>query len=288
MRTDYHMHLERDSHTEKCRYNVERIALYARQARARGTDEIGITEHCNRFEAFRPVMQHLLEPKHTFGDGESILGWLERSFREDLHAYVDALLEARSAGLPVRASIEVDYLPGFESQTKAILDALPFDYILGSIHFLDDWAIDASASHGWPDVDVDEAYTRYFNALQSAAKSGLFDILAHPDLVKKFGHRPSFPLDEFYDACARAAAEGGVAIEINTAGLHKPVGEMYPSKALLERFFDRGVPLSLGSDAHQPEDVSRDHDKAVALAREVGYTTIITFDRRRPSFQPIS
>lgn len=283
MTTDYHMHLELDDHTEKCRYNVERIELYLSHARSRGTDEIGVTEHCNRFSAFRPIMAHLLEPERRYEGSESLLCWLVRSFHEDLHAYVDALLEAQSRGLPVRASIEVDYLPGFESQTKGILDPLPFDYILGSVHFLGDWAIDSDPAYGWPDLDVDAVYTEYFETMQKAARSGLFDILAHPDLVKKFGHMPSFPLDEYYDALAKVAAEAGIAVEINTAGLHKPVGEMYPAKPLLERFFDRGVPLSLGSDAHQPDHVSRDHAKAIALAREVGYTDIVTFDRRRRS-----
>jgi len=287
MITDYHMHLERDSYSDKCRYNIERIGLYVRMANARGTDQIGITEHCNRFSAFQPAMLHVVEPKHGYADTDSVLGWIRRSFREDINAYVDALLEAKSLGLPVRASIEVDYLPGFESEIKAILDPLPFDYILGSVHFLGDWAIDSSPAHGWPEVDVDYVYVRYFETMRDAARSGLFDILAHPDLVKKFGHKPSFPLDEYYDALAKEAAEAGVAVEINTAGLHKPVGEMYPSKALLQRFFDRGVPLSLGSDAHQPEDVSLDHDQAIALGREVGYDAVVTFDRRRRTLEPL-
>lgn len=287
MITDYHMHLEQDDYHDKCRYTPERIELYVRQAQARGTGEIGITEHCNRFEAFHPIMERLLHPTHGFDGSEHFLNWLVRSFNEDLDAYVDALLEAKGKGLPVRASIEVDFLPGNEEKTRRILDPLPFDYVLGSVHFLDDWLIDSDPAYGWPECDVDAVYTQYFETLQAAARSGLFDILAHPDLVKKFGHRPSFPLDQFYEACAKTVAEAGVAVEINTAGLHKPVGEMYPSKALLERFRERGVPLSLGSDAHQPEHVSRDHDKAIALAREVGYEEIVTFDRRRRAFAPI-
>jgi len=287
MTTDYHMHLELDEHSDKCRYNVERIELYVQRARLKGTDEIGITEHCNRFREFKTIMNHLLEPKHGYAGLESSIGWLKRSFREDLEPYVDALLEARSVGLPVRASIEVDYLPGFESEIKAILDPLPFDYILGAVHFLGDWAIDSSPEHGWPEQNVDDVYVRYFETLRSAARSGLFHILAHPDLVKKFGHVPSFPLDEYYDELAKEAASADVAVEINTAGLHKAVGEMYPSKALLERFYDRGVLLSLGSDAHQPDHVSRDHDEAIALAREVGYTEIVTFDQRRRRTQPL-
>lgn len=276
MIADYHMHLELDSHRDACRFNTDRIRLYVETARARGAHEIGITEHCNRFGAFEPLMNHLLRDGR---ETEDCLVWRDRSFREDLNAYVDALMEAKHAGLPVKASLEVDFLPEHVEELRAILSQYPWDYVLGSVHFLGTWGIDMDPDYGWPTADVDAVYQAYFDTLTAAADSGLFHVLAHPDLVKKFGHRPSFPLDDVYDQLAKAAKAADVAIEISTAGLHKPIGELYPAEALLTRFFDRGVPITLASDAHQPEHVARDFDQSIALAQRVGYESIALFDK---------
>lgn len=281
---DYHMHLEKDTHLSQCRYTPERIALYVERAKAGGAAEIGITEHCNRFEAFRPAMEGLVQ---SIPEDDLIGAWLARTFTEDLEAYVEAILAARRAGLPVKASIEVDYIPGMEEEIRKVLDAYPFDYVLGSVHFLGSWAIDVDPGYGWPEKDVDAVYTEYFATLSAAARSGLFDVLAHPDLVKKFGHRPSFPLDEVYDETARVAREAGVAVEISTAGLHRPVAELYPSLSMIEHFRRHGVPITLGSDAHQPEHVARDLDKAVQAAVQAGYETVTVFDAGRPRQVPI-
>ncbi len=277
---DYHMHLERDDHEGSCPYTVERVRLYVERAQARGAAEIGITEHCNRFGAFRPAMEFVLK-------GEPDDPFFTHSFREDLAEYVDMLLAAQRLGLPVKASIEADYIPGEEARLREILAAHPFDYIIGSVHFLDEWPIDYSPDYGWPQADVDRAYADYFNTLAAAARSGLFDVLAHPDLVKKFGHVPSFPIDELYDEVAKALAEAGVAAEVSSAGLRKPVGELYPSQALLERLHDRGVPITLGSDAHQPDEVALDFDRAVRAAQLAGYREVARFTKRRRELVPL-
>jgi histidinol phosphate phosphatase HisJ family len=276
---DYHMHLEPDEHLTKCPYHKEQIEVYVQAALSRGTSEIGVSEHCNRFREFRPMMDHLRETVK----GESMREWLEHSFAESLDEYVDAVLEAQHAGMPVKLSIEVDYLPGHEEAIRKVLSAYPFDYVIGSVHFLGPWAIDSSPDVGWPEADVDETYREYFRHLVMAARSGLFDTLAHPDLVKKFGHRPSFPLDELYDEIARAAKESGVAVEVSSAGLFKPVGEIYPAQELLQRLFDRGVPITLGSDAHRPEQVSAGLDQAVKAAAAAGYRHVTRFESRRPT-----
>jgi len=275
---DYHMHLEPDHHASKCPYDVERVRLYVESARARGTGEIGVSEHCNRFSAFRSVMGYLLDEV----EGEELRAWLELSFTEELDRYVEAVLQAKAEGLPVKLSLEVDYLPGQEDAIRRIVSAYPFDYVIGSVHFIGAWGIDISPEIGWPQRSVDQAYLDYFRLLEMAARSGLFDTLAHPDLIKKFGHRPNFPLDELYDEIARVIKESGVAAEISSAGLFKPVGEIYPAQALLERFHDRGVPVTLGSDAHEPHHVSQGLDRAVQAAVAAGYRTVTRFDGRRP------
>lgn len=281
---DYHMHLERDDHVDDCRFTVPRIELYVQQAKKAGLGEIGITEHCNRFSVFEPLMRHL-----TTGEGVHHVQsqWMARSFRENLNNYVDAIERAKSAGMPVKTSLEVDFLPGKEEATRDILDRYPFDYVIGSVHFLDQWGIDFAPEIGWPEANVDDVYMIYFKTMCQSARSGLFDILAHPDLVKKFGHRPGFDLTELYDELALTLKENGVAAEINTAGLYKQVAELYPNDHFLDRLFDRGVPITLASDAHEPEHVGRAFDKALTAAYKAGYRTMTRFENKRPTQVPL-
>ena len=273
---DYHMHLERDDYYDACRFNLERISLYVQSAAAHGVAEIGITEHCNRFAEFRPFMSHLLQIGNETPD---CLIWRERSFRETLDTYVDALLEAKAAGLPVKVSLEVDFIPEYVEQIRSLLAQYPWDYVLGSVHFLGSWGIDMDANYGWPEADVDAVYRDYFSTLAAAASSGLFHVLAHADLVKKFGHTPSYPLDDMYEMVAKAAKQADVAVEISTAGLHKPVGEMYPAPTFLKVFHAHGVPITLASDAHEPQHIGQDFDKAIGFAHEVGYRQLAVFDQ---------
>lgn len=274
---DYHMHLELDTHYDPCRFTPERVRLYVQTAQARGIQEIGITEHCNRFDVFRPFMSHLMRDGN---ETEECITWRERSFRESLDTYVDAIMEVKNAGLPVKLSLEVDFLPEYVEDIRELLSNYPWDYVLGSVHFLGTWGIDMVADYGWPDADVDDVYRRYFDTLAQAAGSGLFDILAHPDLVKKFGHKPSYPLDGLYENVAEAVKSADVAIEISTAGLHKPIGQLYPAESLLQHFYRAGVPITLASDAHTPDHIGRDFDKAIEMARRVGYSQIATFDKK--------
>lgn len=284
MPIDYHMHLESDSHYDRCRYDTGRIAVYVDAARLAGLVEIGITEHWHRFSQARPLMSRLMDAP---GVHPEVPGWLGRFFTESLDAYVEAVEKAKDEGLPVLLGLEVDYIPGEEEATRELLDRYPWDFVLGSIHYLDTWAVDASPDHGWPGQDVDEAYAKYFARLAEAARSGLFDVLAHPDLIKKFGHRPSASPQPLYEDAAQAAREGGVAIEISSAGLHKPVGEPYPGLELLEAFARHQVPITFASDAHEPEEVGRDIGRLAAYARRAGYAEVSRFRRRRRYSMPL-
>lgn len=275
MSVDYHIHLEEDDWPGPCRYDVHRIGEYVNIARVRGLQEIGISEHCHRFREFKPVMNHLLEPEPAVG-----AFWLPDQFKESLDDYVLAVERAKAAGLPVKLGIEVDYLPGFEEQIKAILSPYPWDYIIGSVHFLDRWAIDVDPTLGWPEMDVNQAYIMYFDHLEAAIGSGLFDIVAHPDLIKKFGYRPSFDLMPLYRNLSRLLQSAGVAMELSSAGWRKPIGEQYPAAELIALCLQAGVPLTLGSDAHNPNDVGRDFDRLKRLAIDCGYRQIAVFQQR--------
>jgi histidinol-phosphatase (PHP family) len=200
----------------------------------------------------------------------------------DLDAYVDAIMQAREHGLPVKLGLEVDYAPGREEETRALLAPYPWDYLLGSVHWIDGFGIDGEPRL-LDEVGVDAAWSRYFETLAEAARSGLFDSLSHPDLVKIFGLRAA-AFD--YAGVADAIAAAGVAVEVSTAGLRKPVGEVYPHPDFLAACRARGVPVTTGSDAHRPDLVGRDFDRARELLRSVGYETVTIFERRRARQEP--
>lgn len=278
MLMDYHMHLERDEVTQLCRYNVDRIAEYLAAAERAGVTEIGIAEHSHRFPEFKQSMASLLEPEPAVG-----AFWLSDQFNQSLDVYVEAVLASKRRGLPVKLGIEIDWLPGCEPDVRAVLDAYPWDYAIGSVHYLDGWAIDVDAAYGWPDANVDQAYRDYFERLLAAVDSGLFDIMAHPDLIKKFGHRPSFDLANEYEQTAAALAAAGTAAEVSTAGWRKPVGEAYPHPDLLRALNRHGVPICFGSDAHDPGEVGADFPRAVALGRACGYRRWVRWEARKPA-----
>jgi histidinol-phosphatase (PHP family) len=201
----------------------------------------------------------------------------------DLESYADAIAQARARGLPVKLGLEVDYVPGHEEETRALLAPYPWDYLLGSVHFIDGLAVDGEPRlHD--ELGVEGAWRCYFDRLADAARSGLFDSLSHPDLVKVFGDRaPDFD----YGPIADAIAESGVAVEVSTAGLRKPVGELYPHPDLLAACRVRGVPVTTGSDAHSPDVVGCDFDRARELLRAAGYETVTVFERRSARQEPL-
>jgi histidinol-phosphatase (PHP family) len=273
MLVDYHMHLrdraegEREGH-----YSAGRAERYVEQARVRGIDEIGFTEHVFHF-------------CQTAGLWE--IPWMLERCSDDLDEYVAAVLEAKGRGLPVKLGLEVDYFPGIEAELAEGLAPYPWDYLLGSVHFVDGFSVDQEPGlvHRVP---IGEAWRRYFVWLRNAARSGLFDVLSHPDLVKFFGLRPAEEETHYLHLeTADAIAAAGVCIELSASGLHKPVGELYPDRSLLEACHDRGVPITLASDAHEPAHVGRDVDKAAALARDVGYQTVTVFEGRERRQEPL-
>ncbi len=266
MIVDYHMHLR--SPREEIAHETTAVDPFVETARAAGVDEIGFAEHVYYFRQTRSLWT---VPYQT-----------ERCVY-DLDAYVDAVVQARERGLPVKLGLEVDYVPGREDETRALLAPYPWDYLLGSVHHVDGFGVDGEPRL-LDEVGVEEAWSRYFETLAAAARSGLFDSLSHPDLVKIFGERPaSFD----YTAVADAIAESGIAVEVSTAGLRKPVGELYPHPELLAACSERGVPVTTGSDAHVPDLVGHEFDRARELLRSAGYETVTVFEQRRARQEPL-
>jgi histidinol-phosphatase (PHP family) len=269
---DYHVHPRRprDDGVEEIDHTLEAVERYVEAAGRVGVDEIGFSEHVYYF---RPTRRLWTVPYQA-----------ERCVYE-LEPYVDAVVAAKAAGLPVKLGLEVDYVPGREDETRDLLAPYPWDFLLGSVHFVDGLGVDGSPRLV-DDVGVEQAWDRYFATLRDAARSALFDVLAHPDLVKIFGHR-SRDAARHFEPTADAIAEANVAVEISSAGLHKPVGELYPDPRLLAACRARGVSITLASDAHLPALLGRSLDRAVALAREAGYDTLTVFDARVPRQEPL-
>ena len=200
----------------------------------------------------------------------------------DLEPYVAAVKAADVASpLTVLLGVEADWLPGRMEPAAVILQAHPFDIVLGSVHFVDDWAFDDPALVGrYATTDVDALWRRYFDLLCDAASSGMFDVMSHPDLVKKFGFTPSFDPSALYASAAAALAEAGVAIEVSTGGLRKPCKELYPSLEFLAACRREGVRCTVGSDAHRPSEVGADFDLAREALLETGYTSVVYYQKR--------
>lgn len=263
MLVDYHLHL-RDSH-ERIDHTVEAAERFVERARERGIDEIGFTEHVYYFHQTAEVWN---VPYQT-----------ERC-KYDLDLYVDALLGAKSRGLPVKIGLEVDYVGGRQDVLAELLEPYPWDFLLGSVHWIDGLAIDQEPGI-WAEHEVGQVWRMYFGALAELAQTGAVDVLAHPDLAKIFGQRPEDGvLRDLHERAAEAIATADVCVEISTAGLRKPVGELYPDPAFLAACAKRGVPITLASDGHVPGLVGEDFDQALELARSADYETVSVFDRR--------
>jgi histidinol-phosphatase (PHP family) len=269
--TDYHVHLRPDEEgsTAERYFTQANAERYLEVAAERGIEELGVAEHIHRFVQSLEIWSH---------------PWYRHWAHDDIDEYVEFL---RASGL--KAGIEADYLPGSEDRVANLLEARDWDYVVGSIHFLSDHALDLHGEPDWEDWNIwrhgkpEHIWARYFETLGEAARTGMFDILAHPDLVKVFAGQVRVPdgdLRRFYDRAMDGIADSDVAIEVSTAGLRKPVGEIYPAPAFLEMCLEAGRPVALSSDAHHPEHLGYEYERAVKLLGDLGVGEIAVFERR--------
>jgi histidinol-phosphatase (PHP family) len=250
MLVDYHVHALAHGEYEA---NQAWLSEFIDQARCRGIMEMGFSEHDEFIEKFDLAVFQQLELKYR---------------RE----------------IKLRLGIEVDYLPGLESKLLKQLAQTEYDYAIGSVHYIDGWAFDhPDYKQGFADQDIDEIYHRYAQILIQMVESRLFDIVGHIDLVKIWGHRPRRQkAAKYLLPVMQAIKKTGMVVEINSAGLRKPVKELYPADDILDLLYSLNVPITLGSDAHHPQQMGEGLDKAWAAARRVGYTAVMGFEKRRP------
>jgi histidinol-phosphatase (PHP family) len=275
--TDYHVHLrpdEEDTPPER-HFTAANAERYREAASERGIGELGVAEHIHRFTQALEIWQHPF--------------W-RRWARDDVDDYC-AFVRGET---DLRLGIEADYVSGREDRVASFLDAREWDYVVGSVHFVNDAAVDLEGpewEHVWGRGDrADKVWQRYFDTLAQAARSGLYDIMAHPDLVKVWGSARPLPERDprhYYEPAVEAMLDAGVAMEVSTAGLRKPAGELYPAPALLEMAVDAGVPIALSSDAHVPEQLGYRYEDALAALAGAGVTELCVFERRVRRMEPI-
>jgi histidinol-phosphatase (PHP family) len=248
--TDYHVHLRPDEEMESSverfftRANAER---YREAAAERGIEELGVAEHIYRFRQALEIWQHPFWQAYAVDDLDDYCAFV----REDTD---------------LRLGIEADFIPGREDRTANLLEAREWDFVVGSVHFVGDQSLDTEEFSIWTQTaSAEQVWRRYFETLAEAAQSGLFDILAHPDLVKVWGKDRPLPegdLRRFYYPAMEAMA-------------------------FLEMAVDAGTPLALSSDAHRPEQLGHEYDKALELLDSLGVREIAVFEKRQRRMEPL-
>lgn len=245
MLADYHIHVA--AHGEY-KYSRERIAGFLDKALERGITELGFSEH----EEYTDLVD------------------------------ITAIENARSVFAPnkIKLGLEADYIPGQEAITRQNILSRNYDYIIGSIHYIDGWGFDhPDFKERFDYLDIDAVYQDYFSLVINMVQSGLYDIVGHMDLIKVWGYRPSHRID--LTAVLKAIKLSGMAVELNSGGLRKPVHEIYPDENIVRAMYSMNIPVTLGSDAHEPDQVGEDFKLLADTARKAGYRSITTFNLRR-------
>ncbi|MBI3912096.1 MAG: histidinol-phosphatase HisJ family protein [Armatimonadetes bacterium] len=263
MTTSYHNHTTWSDGTTD-------VAAMVAAAPAHGLDEIGISDH------------YVLAP-----DRRAVYWSMPLDRLEDYIAEVLAVQEG--SPVPVRLGVEADFFPGNEADLCEALAPYPFDYVIGSVHYVDGFSVDEAADiwHTLSPAEVDEAFRGYWARVAGLARSGNYDFVGHLDLPKKFGFAPHADLSKEIAAALDAIAAAGLAVEINTAGAAKPCAAAYPAPSLLRECRRRGIPLLINADAHAPHDLTYQFAEAREMARRAGYRQLVRFERRRAIAYPL-
>jgi histidinol-phosphatase (PHP family) len=253
------MKIDLHNHTARCNHATGTLTQYIERAIELGIDMYGFSEHApmDFDEGYRV----------PFAD----MNAYETDVREAKKKYADRI--------DLRLGYEVDWLPGHMDERVLHADV---DFLIGSVHFLDTWGFDNPEFIGeWKSRDVDAVWRDYFEAIEAMVRSGSFDIVGHLDLIKLFGDLPTTDIRTLARPTLEAIRDSGMVLEVNTAGLRKPVAEIYPARPLLEEAFAMSIPITFGSDAHAPDQVGAGLSQAYALAQSVGYTQAVTFANRK-------
>jgi histidinol-phosphatase (PHP family) len=290
--SDYHLHLHPHEPTPygppPGEYPVSHLERYVEAAAARGVTELAFTEHLGRCVESADVLGPFWEAEPDPALSTSTRDLVAADRNLSLERFVDVVLRAKDQGLPVLLGLEVDFFPDTIDAVVEFLAPYPWDLLVGAVHWIGGWTFDRSWSrpsflaHG-----IDRAWSEYFALSSQLAASGTVDVLAHPDRIKLHGFRPARPPLELYRELVAAAGRGDTAFEVSSAGLRKPVEEIYPGPTLLRMAHQAGLAITLASDYHSPEGAGWGHSRVVAAARAAGYTHRAAFAGRHRTLVPL-
>ena len=282
MRADYHMHFEKGS------YNEEWVEGFFAAAVRRGLDEIGISEHSHTFPEFKPLYEkELILDDSPVGAYQK--KWLAvNKFKYTLDEYF-AFMRKLQKKHRVKIGIEVC---NFRDQ-KAVADILKnyeFDYVIGSVHYIDGWGYDfAEIKDEWTRHDLRDLYESYTAEIENLASAGLYDILGHPFNIRLFKILPDFDVSAFLERAARALQKADMTVDVNTGTMYRyPIAEISPYADFMHYAAKYNLPIITTSDAHAPEDCGRYNDEAIKYAQKFGYSSIAVFDKRRRTLAPMT
>ena len=290
--SDSHLHLHPHEPWEGSpppgEYPDGHIEAYVETAAARGVHHLGFTEHLYRCVESADVLGEFWAQEPDERLAGHTASFVEADRTLSLATYVDAVIAAKDRGLPVALGLEVDFFPESIEAVLELIEPYPWDFLVGSVHWIGGWSVDSSeVAWEYERRGVDRAWEEYFALEALLARSGAVDVLAHVDLPKKYGYRPTTERLDLYRPVVDGAAATCSAVEISSQGLRNPAAEVYPSPTLLGMFAAAGVPVTLASDGHRPEDAAHGVSEVVAAARVAGYRTHLRFDRRRRAEVPL-
>lgn len=279
---DYHVHIHPHRPVAGAppmgTYPPGHIERFVEVAQSRGVTEVGFTEHLYRCLESEPVLGHWWESDPNPTLRSEFVDWISAERNLSLERYVEAVLAAKARGLPVKLGLEVDFVPGTEAAVLELLAPYPFDFLVGSIHWIGAWNFMREAAV--PEFlrrGAQTAFEQYFALEASLAESGMVDVLAHVDVIKRHRIQPETDLRDLYQAVVAAATRSGTAVEVSSVGLRNKAAEIFPAPAFLRLFHEGGVPITLASDAHMPDDAAWGHLDVVAAARAAGYAEYLRF-----------
>ncbi|WP_127533450.1 histidinol-phosphatase HisJ [Paenibacillus kobensis] len=262
MLIDYH------THHERCGHAVGKLEEYIQQGIAIGLAQLGVSDHM-------PLLH--VDPATYYPEMAMPMDELPRYVEEAF-----ALKEKYKGQIDVRVGLEGDYIEGSEEKIEAIIQAYPWDYVIGSVHFLGTWDItDFRQTQGWEGKDPMAVYEQYYDAVIKAAKTGLYDYIGHIDVIKRFGFKPGGDVTHLENAALEAVRDAGIAIELNASGLRHDCKEMFPGPRMLRYAQLLGIPITVGSDAHQPARLAQYLEQAREQLKEAGFSQLATFERRK-------
>ncbi|MEK5413302.1 histidinol-phosphatase [Paenibacillus odorifer] len=267
------MHIDYHTHHERCGHAVGKLEEYVQRGIELGLQQLGLSDHL-------PLIH--VDPASYYPEMAMPMAELPRYVEECL-----TLKERYRGVIDLRVGLEADYIEGYEEQIREILSPYPWDYLIGSVHFLGEWDItDHRQVHGWEGKDALEVYRLYYDAVKKSALSGLYDIIGHMDVIKRFGYGPQTPegtaeVRTLELETLKVIADSGIAMELNASGLTKPCAEMFPAEHLLQEALKLGIPLTLGSDAHDPAKLGDGLQEARSMLWHTGFRELAVFEGRR-------